>query len=214
MGLSKNTYRGYIGITTSSFGVFGIDELFLLLSYINSTTTSHAGNITISVPSGSQFGDLLLLVITHGGGNTTFTAPAGWSTLADGGLPGSDPKIEVFYRSHNGSDTSISLGGGGSNGDVSLHAFRYQTSSTITNISGPANGAIPNLTIQNNNSYAIHVTALNNATVPNLSTGFTSLTATGLTRGLRVAVSNSYQSIGQVVNPSTANTSEFLFEIY
>jgi hypothetical protein len=185
-----------------------------LLTYINSTTTSHSGNITINVPSGSQSGDLLLLIISHGGGTATFTAPSGWSTLTDGTNPGGDPKIEVFYRSHNGSDTSVTVIGSGTNGDASLHTFRYQTLTTITNSQGPTNGAVSNLTIANNNSYAIHVTALNNSVVPTLSTGFTSLTATGSSRGLRVAVSNSYQSIGNVINPSTADTSEFLFEIY
>lgn len=217
MPLSNNLSRGYLGITTTTGGVFGIDEsrlFFSKITYINSTTTSHDGNITISIPSGSQSGDLLLLIISHGGGSATFTAPSGWSTLTDGALPGGDPKLEVFYRSHNGSDTSVTVTGTGTNGDVSLHTFRGQTLTTITNSQGPTSGAVPNLTIANNNSYAIHVTALNNAAVPNLSTGFTSLTATGTTRGLRVAVSNSYQSIGNVVNPSTADTSEFLFEIY
>ena len=217
MSLSKNLSRGYLGITTTTGGVFGIDEsrlFFSTITYINSTSDSIvAGNININVPSGSQSGDLLLLIISHGGGSATFTAPSGWSTLTDGTLPSNGPKLEVFYRSHNGSDESVLLVGG-SSGDVSLHTFRGQTLTTITNSQGPVGGAVPNLTIANNNSYAIHVTALNTAAVPNLSTGFASLTATGTTRGLRVAVSNSYQSIGNVVNPSTADTSEFLFEIY
>lgn len=157
---------------------------------------------------------MLLLIFTHGASQNTYTEPSGWSTLAAGNLPNSDPKIEVFYRSHNGSDTSFSLSGSGTSGDVSLHTFRYQKLSTITNVSGPVNGGVPNLTIENNNSYAIHVTALNDSIVPNRSTEFTSLTATGTIRGLRVAVSDSYQYEGNVINPSTSDTSEFLFEIY
>ena len=69
MSLSKNTYRGYIGITTTSPGVFGIDETFKpAVEYVNSSgnVVNNGTSASFSIPSGIQAGDLILAMIAGG----------------------------------------------------------------------------------------------------------------------------------------------------
>lgn len=75
MSLSKNLSRGYLGITTTTGGVFRVDEAPAKpVEYVNSSGNVVNNNTTASftIPSGIQAGDLILAMVA-GSNQSSFT---------------------------------------------------------------------------------------------------------------------------------------------
>ena len=106
MGLSKNTYRGYIGITTTSGGVFGIDELDLPPPIVVSTSSAdNAASITL--PSNILAGQTILI---FAGSRQDIATPSGYTLINSyqRSVAG-DPSLATFYKIANGTEGGTSL---------------------------------------------------------------------------------------------------------
>lgn len=66
-----------------------------IASYTTGSTTSNATSTSITVPSGTQAGDLMLLLISKDG-TGLFTTPSGWKVLENTGS--SAQAVGIFYR--------------------------------------------------------------------------------------------------------------------
>ena len=132
MGLSKNTYRGYIGITTTSGGVFGIDELLLIPELKSFTYTENSGTSTFSVtvPSDTQSGDLMIYLAGCRDGRNQSSFTSGYTDLASG-----LQNIFVRYKTSDGTEAGTSVTGtcnSGTIGPAALFVFSngaYKSSS-------------------------------------------------------------------------------------
>lgn len=105
-----------------SNGVCG-DKLIVVGATI---TPANMPMFSINTPAGATMGDILVLFVAHGGDLNSVSAPTGWTELENGASPSQDPKLDVFYRSHDGS-ASYTFPKDASDGSAILAAFRGVT---------------------------------------------------------------------------------------
>lgn len=77
-----------------------------IVSYTSGFTTSNATSTSITVPSGTQADDLMLLLISKDG-TGTFTTPTNWTQLANAGSTAQ--AVGIFYRQLTGSLSNFSI---------------------------------------------------------------------------------------------------------
>ena len=75
-------------------------------------TYNGGGTLTITLPSASQSGSLLVATV-GAEGSTTLTAPAGWVRAAQNTASGSDTNEIWYYPNNPGGITSVTFGSGG-----------------------------------------------------------------------------------------------------
>ena len=161
------------------------------ISFIDSAGANaiNAGAVTVTLPGGMQVNDLILDACAVG--DDDFTQPtlamttAGYteittSTLsADGGV-GGDANLAVFYKFHNGSDTTavLAAAGTGSDSASACHLFVFRGvdtgspfDATATTATGTTGGDPnpPSISFSSSGTWTVAVGAVGNAAAITLS---------------------------------------------
>lgn len=88
-------------------------------SFVAAGTAQGGSAPTVPLPAGWQQNDLLVLAGT--GGQSAYSAPAGWST---GVASASAPRQALFYKFAGASESSVAVTGGGAAGQMVMLAWR------------------------------------------------------------------------------------------
>lgn len=157
-------------------------NVFAAITFVNSATIkgNSSNGASLSVPAGTQIGDVLVAQVVVGG-NTTVTTPAGWSLIGNDEQAG-DVQQSLYYKVAMATDigANVSWGFGGISYFfatyprpyiLSMSAFRGVDN--ITPIAGDnsVNGSVPNnrrinapaVTTLNANSYLLAAYAVDEA---------------------------------------------------
>lgn len=153
--------------------------------FVGATVRDVSTSFTISIPANTIPGDLMLLLVAHGGGSGSIPGPpAGWTEIENGGNPSGDPKLDAFVTTYtSGSTVSVLLSS--TNGSAILAAFRgfvYGTKGTLS--------LSPSDTITTMQNAALLFISMTNAggQVPAMPPGFSPLAlGNGNTRSLRLS---------------------------
>jgi hypothetical protein len=135
---------------------------------------SGASSVTVTMPSGTQTGDLMVATASLGQSgslNVTWSTPSGWTAIASNvGVAGtaSGERTSVYYRVAAGGDTggtttwTFSLSGGSVDAGIALQSFSgVNTSSPIDNTgttgtdTGATSVGAATFTVNNSNSWWI-----------------------------------------------------------
>ncbi len=105
---------------TATFNVTASSSFPVVQSTNTSTSPDNTENHTVSLPSGIQTGDLILVFFALDDSNNTIVWPSGWTEIALGDL--GSTKLSVGYKiATSPGGTSISIATGVGNGQPSAH---------------------------------------------------------------------------------------------
>jgi hypothetical protein len=163
---------------------------------VGATVRDVSASFSIAIPTGTIPGDLLVLLVAHGGGGGTIPIPTGWTEIQDGSHPGSgDPKLDAFTRTYvSGSSVSVTMTNSG--GSAILASFR----GFVYGAQGSVDIATFDNIITTQTSALLFVSATNaGLQIPSKPTGFTAIAiGNGNSRSVRLSYSKG--------NPANAYT--------
>ena len=134
-------------------------------SYSSNIIDSDVQQLTLTVPSGVNIGDLLVLILATDD-NETVNTPSGWTfiNVGDGGNAG--PTLACYYRVANGTESPNYTITWGTNERAAGAIVRYSNVNTTNpiGVSGPNTGnnvspTSPSINTSNNNSFIVRVYA-------------------------------------------------------
>ena len=85
-----------------------------IANYTSGRTNTNVGSTTITVPAGTQNGDLMVLIFTINGGSAP-AAPYGWTRLAPENNTGNDITQAIYYQKLTGGLSDFILNHGYNN---------------------------------------------------------------------------------------------------
>jgi hypothetical protein len=128
--------------TSNSFNITAGRPIWVATGATQTWTNNSAK--TVALPTGIQFGDLLVLIVSNtNAGNTSAapTSPTSWTTIAQtANTAGQQMNLSTFYRFYQPSDTtgpSVTVNADAGGGSARIVAYRYVNTTT------PLDGVAP-----------------------------------------------------------------------
>jgi hypothetical protein len=184
MSLSKNTYRGYIGITTTSPGVFGIDELVFSPPTVVSTSSADAA-ASITLPSGILAGQTILI---FAGSRQDIATPSGYTLINSyqQSVGGTKPSLATFYKIANGTEGGTSLSVLADNSVIGCAVINKSISINVPGTAVNANSnttTVSSITPSSNSLVFLFSVCDQNSNDPSNTGGFTNVVIDGANDG-------------------------------